>query len=154
MIIRSLCNSCFQPFELLIQPSDVELVKQLADEEGHTAPCPRLCGGRINLVGDPNIDGMRSKLKEPIHVTGLQLFQAVNGLGLPDEVPKDEVTIDSILKTNRVLSIDLDRSGDSYYLLRLKLENGISIHFTGSPRGARVLKITKEKADVSPEHSR
>ena len=55
MIILSLCNSCLQPYQLLIQPSDTELVKQIASQDGHLCPCPRLCGGQINLVGSPLI---------------------------------------------------------------------------------------------------
>ena len=58
MIINSLCNSCLQPFRLIIEPADVSLVKEISDEAGETCPCPRMCGGSINLVGDPVIKTM------------------------------------------------------------------------------------------------
>jgi hypothetical protein len=144
MIINSVCSTCFQPYKLLIQASDVELVKQLSHTEGRSCPCPRLCGGSINLVGQPDITG--TKLRDPIEITGLQLFQAVNGMGLPDEIPKDAVVIDALLRGNRVTSIDMQEFNGSFYLNELRLEGGVTIHLSAGGRGARVLKITKEKS--------
>ena len=74
----------------------------------------------------------------------MQLYQAVNGLGLADEVPKDMTVIDSVLKANKIVSIDLQEANGNYYLNELRLEGGIIVHLTSGARGARVLKITKE----------
>ena len=143
MIINSVCSTCLQPFKILIQVSDIELVKQVSTNEGRTCPCPRLCGGEINLTGEPElIAGIR--LREPMELTGLQLFQAVGGLGLADEIPKDVAVIDALLKTNRILSVDVQEANGNFYLNELRLEGGLIVHLSSGARGARVLKITKE----------
>jgi hypothetical protein len=123
----------------------VELVKQVSTDEGRKCPCPRLCGGEINLVDEPKlVEGIR--LRDPIELTGLQLFQAVNGLGLEDEIPKSSVVIDSLLKTLRVVSVDLEEVNGNFYLNELRLERDVVVHLTSGVRGARVLKITKPEA--------
>lgn len=147
MIVNSVCSTCFQPYKLLIQVSDIELVKQISTNEGRNCPCPRLCGGEINLVGNPILSPEQFRLKETIELTGLQLYQAVGGLGLPDEIPKDSIVIDSLLKAKRVIGTDVVEHEDAYYLNEIRLEDGVVIHLTAGARGARVLKITKEKSN-------
>lgn len=144
MILRSLCNSCFQPFELLLEASDIELVKQISDEHGHTVPCPRLCGGRINIVGEPNIGAMAEKLKQPMHINGKQLYQAVNGMGLPDELPQSHAALSALLRANKVVGIDLEEWGGKFYIHELKLEGGVTVHLSAGAKGAQVLKVTQE----------
>ena len=51
MMINSVCSTCLQPYKILIQVSDLELVKEISTNEGRICPCPRLCGGEINLTG-------------------------------------------------------------------------------------------------------
>lgn len=154
MIVRSLCNSCFQPFQLLLQASDVDLVKQVADEEGRTCLCPRLCGGRINLMGDPVIADMAKdqRLREPIDLTGKQLYQAINGMGLPDEVPKHVLTVEAMLKSNKVVGTVMEEVNNRIYLHELVLSNGITIHLAAGQRGAQVLRLTKGDADGTRNH--
>lgn len=143
MIVNAFCQTCLQPFVLLIQASDVELVKSISTNEGRTCPCPRLCGGEINLTGSVTVrEGV--KLRDPVELTGLQLFKAVGGLGVPDEIPKDPAVIDALLKTKKVVSVDLEEFSGNFYLNELRLEGGITVHLASGARGARVLKITKE----------
>lgn len=147
MIIKSGCSTCFQTYKLLIQVSDIDLVKQVATNEGRSCPCPRLCGGQINLVGEPLISPEVFQLRDPIELTGLQLFQALGGLGLPDEIPKDVTVIDSILRTHKVIGADVQEFNGNFYLNELRLEDGIVVHLTSGSRGSRVLKITKERTN-------
>lgn len=144
MIINSLCNTCFQPYELLIEASEVELLKQIADESGHTAPCPRLCGGTINIVGDRTIAAMATdpRNRDPLRINGKELYQAVNGLGLPDELPLNKDVIELLLNT-KVTSIVCNEIGGKYYLGEICFEGDRVMHLTSGPRGAQVLKITK-----------
>lgn len=155
MIVRSLCNSCFQPYILLVQPSDVALVRDIADENGLTAPCPRLCGGRINLNGDQVIEAIQEgkKLAEPLTITGLELFKAVNGAGLPDEIAKDWDVLVSLFRSNKVVDVNIEEANGKFYLHEVKLERGITVHLGASPRGAIVVKVTKERADGAASHS-
>lgn len=149
MIVNAGCSSCFQTYKLLIQVSDVELVKQISTDDGRSCPCPRMCGGKINLVGEPVLSPDTFSLRDPIELTGLQLFQALGGLGLPDEIPKDVLVIDALLKASRVVGVDVDEFDGSFYLSELRLEGGVTLHLTAGARGARVLKITKERTNGS-----
>ena len=144
MIVRSLCNSCFQTYSLLLQESDIALVKQIADENGQTCPCPRLCGGRINLVGTTAIDTSNLRLRDPMNLTGKELYQAVNGAGLPDEIEKGMEIIESLLKAYTITGVSLEDVNGRVYLHELILSNGMTIHLSAGARGAQVLKITKE----------
>lgn len=146
MIIYSLCNTCLQPFNLIIETVDVHLVKQITDEDGTCCPCPRLCGGNINLVGDTVISDMGKSrmLRDPLTLTGQQLYQAVSGLGMPDEVPTTVDTVDSFLRGNPVVKTVLEEKNGAIYLHELHLQSGLVVHLASGLRGAQVLKITKE----------
>jgi len=139
-----------QPYEILVQVSDVDLVRQLIDEHG-LSPCPRLCGGRINVFNDETIKALQhgKQLAPVISLTGKQLYQAVHGAGLPDEVPTSAEVITSILKANKVVDLQLEETDGRFYLHEIKLENGLTIHLGGGAR-ARVVKITKEREHGVP----
>lgn len=147
MMIYSLCNTCLQPFDLMVEVKDIELIKQVADESGNVCPCPRLCGGSINLVGDVTIDQMAKdpRFKDPIKLSGKELYQAVKGLGLPDEIPKSIEVVAAMLKANPVKDFDLSEVAGKLYLSELRLEGGVVLHLTSGPHGAQVLKMTKER---------
>lgn len=145
MIIKSLCNSCLQPFEISVSVSEVPLVKEITNDEGTTCPCPRLCGGAINLVGDPTITEMSNdrRLKEPMRITGRQLYQAVGGLGLPDEIPSSADVLEALLVGAGVAETVTEEFNKAVFLHEIKLKNGTTIHFGAGLKGAQVLKITK-----------
>lgn len=147
MIIYSLCNTCMQPLQILVETSDIELLKQISSDDGMMTKCPRLCGGTINLVGDATIEAMSKdpRLREPLSITGKELYQAVNGLGLPDEVPKSLDTVSAILRANKLKDFDLNEIAGKLYLHELRLEGGITLHLSSGPFGAQVLKMTKER---------
>jgi hypothetical protein len=144
--LTSLCNKCLQPFQILLEAGDAALIRQISLEDaGRLCKCPRLCGGKINLVGDPMIAEMGDKLREPMTLTGKELYAAVNGLGLPDEVEKDPEVIRSLLVANKVVAVDIEVVLGRLYLHELKLDNGFTIHLASGARGSQVLKVTKER---------
>lgn len=145
MIIKSLCNSCLQPFEISVSVSEVPLVKEVTNEEGTMCPCPRLCGGSINLIGDATISEMSNdrRLREPMKVTGKQLYQAVNGLGLPDEIPTSVEVLEALLAGSEVVETTTEEFNKAVFLHEIKLKNGSTIHLGSGLKGAQVLKITK-----------
>jgi hypothetical protein len=145
MVINSLCNTCLQPFELMLEASDLPLIKQISDPEGNLAPCPRLCGGFINLVGEPTLTVMAKdrRLKKPLRIGGKELYQAVNGLGLPDEIPSSSELIQALLKSETVKKAIIEDSNGRLYLHELHMSGGTIIHLTGGLKGAEVLKVTK-----------
>lgn len=148
MIINSLCNTCLQPFVLTMTSDEARLVKQITDESGHTAPCPRLCGGHINLIGDPIISSMAEdrRLRDPMSISGLELYQAVGGMGLPDEIPKDLTVIESLFKAGTLSGVSVEEVNGKFYLHEIRLSNGAIFHLAAGSRGAQILKITKERA--------
>lgn len=156
MIIRTLCNTCLQPFELMLEASDLELVKQISDQAGETCPCPRLCGGAILLVMDPTFSQMTNdpRLKNPLRVSGKELFKAVNGAGLPDEIPNDPNVVLAMLKSSPISDASIEVVGKDVLLHELRLQNGVTIHLASGLRGAHVLKMTKEREHARPATDR
>jgi hypothetical protein len=148
MKFTAVCNACMQPFVLDLEPEDKPLLAQvtLEDPEGMLCRCPRLCGGRINLVPDPTIELMSKSLREPLHLTGKELYVAVHGLGLPDEVVRTVETVEAMLKAHKIVGVDLEAVNDAVFLHELKLESGVTIHLSAGARGAQVFKMTKEKS--------
>lgn len=148
MIVHSLCNTCFQRYEIRVEPNDVPLLKQLADEHWLTG-CPRHCGGKINL-SNPSDHVFKElvnnpMLKDPLSLTAQELFKAAKGGGLPDEIPKSMELVVALLKSSPVVGVNAQFDGKNVYLHEIALENGSCIHLAAGSRGAQVLKITKEK---------
>jgi len=144
MMIRSLCNSCMQPFEISVEVAEVSLVKEITDDAGLFCPCPRLCGGKINLVGDATIEEMSKdrRLKDPMRISGRELYRAVNGLGLPDEFPNSTEVISSFIQGG-VEEVDIEEFQGKFFIHELKLKNGSVLHLGAGLKGAQVLKITR-----------
>ena len=40
MIIPSLCNTCLQPYQILVEAHEVPLLKQIATDDGEACPAP------------------------------------------------------------------------------------------------------------------
>ena len=144
MIFHTVCTSCGQSFRVNVEPGDVPLVKQLVDEETKTCPCPRLCGGRLPLSSSGGVPEDSRVFRFPVDLTGKDLYRAVNGAGLPDEIPKDRAVIEAMLRAYRVKDVVLEESGNRYFLHAIELDNGTTVHLCAGSRGAQVLKITKE----------
>lgn len=145
MIIHSVCNSCLQPFTIIVESRDVHLIRQISEEEGQLCPCPKLCGGKINLVGQPALDVVRDRLKQHIQLTGTELYKAVMGAGLPEEIPRSPEVVEAMLLAHKVVKVNVSQEGITVFLNEIHLENGVVLHLTAGLRGAHVLKITKEK---------
>jgi hypothetical protein len=155
VIILSLCNTCLTRFKILVEPSKAHLLRQISSEDGVTAACPRLCGGRINLTGGA-ISRMakNSALRESMNLTVEELYKAVSGAGLPDEIVKDPDTIRALLKANKIVDVGVEKDGEDFYIHELLLDNKLIVHLGTGLRGARVVKITKEYARASGNNRR
>lgn len=148
MIVHTLCNSCLQPYRILIEAGDAHLIKQMQTEEtGKLVPCPRLCGGNISLAYDGLIDEMSKdpRLKTPLNVTAKELYKAVNGAGLPDEIPLDVDVVEMLFSYWKV-DAKVEQVDGAIYIHELQLESGHTVHLAAGQRGAQVLKITKRRA--------
>ena len=147
MLIHSLCDKCYQSFKLVLEPADLELVKQVSDAQGFSAPCPKLCGGRINLVGNPSWGGIRFYAGDAMTVTGKEFYKAVMGGGLPQELPKSAGEIESILKSGKITDMLMEVYNDQVYLHELEIDKETIIHLCSGAKGAQILKITKRHKD-------
>jgi hypothetical protein len=144
VILTSLCNTCFSSFHVTVEPEDVHLLQGLRDDDGLCA-CPRLCGGKINLGKMPVADLVNHPaVKPPLSVTARELYKAVQGAGLPDEVPTSVESLFAILKTYRIVNAKMVKDGRIIYLNELTLDNGLIVHLSAGRLGAAVVKITKE----------
>lgn len=142
MIIHSVCSSCLRSFNLMVEPTDIQLVKEIADDEGNTCPCPSLCGGSINLVGPPTVPE-NVHVKAPINLTGRQLYQAVNGLGLPEELPRTVESVEKALVSHVVTKVVVEEHQGKVYLHEFHLATGDVLHLASGSKGAQVLRIVK-----------
>jgi hypothetical protein len=142
VIFDALCNSCLQPFVVTVGPDEKQLVQGELDADGHCA-CPRLCGGKLLLGDAANKVREGAQLAKPLHLTGTELFQAIHGLGLPDEVTDDPDLVEALLKTNPVTGAKLEQVMGRVFLHELHLANGMVVHLTAGARGAQLLKVTR-----------
>lgn len=155
MIQKSLCTRCFQAYVITIEAGDKALYAQMQDDGSiikNLISCPRKCGGFITPLNSDDI-----RLKAPVFAYALsltvpELYKAVNGAGLPDEVPKDLDAINALLLVHRVNETMLEEVGRQFLLHGLKLSNGFTIHLGCSPKGPCIVKITKEAPDGSGNH--
>lgn len=153
MAIRSICNSCFQAFEIACAPQnpadDSVVSAMLADGllvEG-MLPCPKGCGGRINFFADETIDQLvlGPNMREPLSLTVAELYKALHGGGLPEEIPKSAEVVDALLRANMIASADVEERSGRVYLHVLRLSNGLNIHLSPGVYGAQVTKIVRGK---------
>jgi len=143
MILCTLCNSCHECFDIVIAPDMGHLIAQLANEDG-VAECPRHCGGKILLTGGQAMQLLAQAEKGPhTNLTAVELYRAIHGAGLPDEIPKSGELVEAMLKTHKVKDAIVEEVGERIYLHELLLENGSIIHLTAGGRGAQVLKVTR-----------
>jgi len=146
MIFMTLCNRCMQPFQIHIKPDETSLIDQIVDDE-QTCKCPRLCGGRVILEKSKTLSEMATdpRARTPLHLTGTQLFQAVNGMGCPDEIPKDATVLEALLRAYTITAVAVRENQGSIFLDQLVLSDGTTIHLVSGGGGAQVLKITKKE---------
>lgn len=143
-LIRSVCNTCFQAYVLRISDSEKSLLSEILDASGESCPCPRNCGGSIPLQNSQEFTDMHAILREPLSITGTELYQAVNGLPLPDEVVKDLEVVKHLSRPENVKYITLSEHDGQVYVSDISLNDGMKLHLTAGPRGALLFKITKQ----------
>lgn len=138
MRIELMCNSCAQRFSVWVKgEQDKNLINSITKEDG-LITCPRLCGGQVTSM-DVRAPGM----KDAMSLTAQELFTAVQGAGLRDELEKNPYVIEALLKAG-IKSVDIETHQDKIYIHEIKV-NGSTIHLTAGIKGAMVLKVTKDK---------
>ena len=144
MTFITVCNTCLQPIELRLDPDEVRLVKEMVAED-KTIQCPRLCGGRILMTPSPELSKMvsDSRLRDPVVLTGKELYKALLGAGMPDEIPASPEAVEALLLANKVIGVEVVRDGKSIGITELRLANKTIIHLASGRIGAAVLKITR-----------
>lgn len=154
MTFLSICNRCFQSYELTILPKDRELMSQIEDPTSFTK-CPRHCGGLINLYPVVEFSELQGNAlsKDPMQLTAKELYAAFYGSGLPDELPRRTEIVESLLKANTITAVKLEQADETsgIYLHAIELANGLTIHLGGGI-GPRVVKITKEMKNGTSDH--
>jgi hypothetical protein len=142
VILNTHCDKCFQAFEIDLNSTEVPMLQDLVDEN-KTVSCPRGCGGRVPMSDDEN--ALRGR--HPIHLSGLSLYQALHGAGLPDEIPCDINVLAALLKANTVINVSVEEHNKKIYLHEIDMSDGSTIHLAAGLKGALVMKITKKVPD-------
>jgi hypothetical protein len=142
VILGALCEACLQRYEVRVGLHEKALLDQLTAES--SVKCPK-CKGVLTIGLVEKIAGITAgrELKDYIILTGTQFYQAVNGMPLPDEVPKSAEAIEAMLRSHGVVGVKTETVGDRIYLHELTLSNGITVHLAAGGRGAQVLKMTR-----------
>lgn len=146
-MIFTVCDTCLQPYRLSIGDRESVLLEQI--KESGVVPCPRLCGGYLALDQTKMLGkaAAQKSLKDPLHLTVTELFQALHGHGLPDEIPKDELVVKALLEGSTPLNWVFERDGKNIYLHEIVLKD-VVVHLASGMRGAQILKITKKVPHV------
>lgn len=84
------------------------------------------------------------RLKPPLPITAKELFKAVKGAGLPDEIPLNADVVRLQFKASAVDTIATQEHGQRVYLHEIHFADGNVMHLSSGLRGAEVLKITKK----------
>lgn len=107
--------------------------------------CPNYitCKGRItkrsfNLAVSGHIPKAR-------HISALDLYHAISGLGLPGERCCSVADLKKIMIGSKIWSVHLEKMADPKrsIILAIELDNRKIIHITTSTKGAVVYKITE-----------
>lgn len=139
---RTVCNTCIHGFEVVVTPEDSSLFESLVGAT-KTCKCPKLCGGSILLTNDYLLIDMYDKVDRKTRITASELYKAVHGVGLPDEIVKDAIVVESLLKANLIDAVKTEERNGRVYIHEIALDNGVSLHLAAGSAGAVVFKITK-----------
>lgn len=144
MIVTTLCNSCLQSFELQVSSEETYLLREIMGEDS-TIDCPRLCGGKILFSSTKGLANMANdpRLRDPVRLTGKELYKAVKGVGLPDEVPSSKEVVEALLVANQVIGAEIEVVGKRIFLHELRLKNRTILHLSSGKHGCEVVKITR-----------
>lgn len=129
------CKKCGAQFIVPSIDPDIGLLKT-------RMRCPSSCGGTVRLRAETNI-----RMKQPVQqVTALHLYQAVMGVGLPQERRCGPGDVTKVLVGSRIKAIDIVEAPDPRRSIvnSITLEDGRVVYLASSTKGATVYRITEE----------
>lgn len=142
-MIVILCTNaaCQARFRVLGDPAEVAtLVGDQSEFWPDRYVCP-LCEGRAQCVSEAEIDV--STLGPVRDLEAMEMFQALNGVGLPEEMNCTQKNVAELLLHHRVVRIgghDV-RNTPRYALEWMDLDSGHRLFFAASSHGALVYRI-------------
>ena len=141
------CDSCLTVVRFVDDPQVCQSFLEHSIWEGGY-PCVRQCGAKMTRIPGGEWETWKSSHDEGIlklyELSMAELFRAMSGFGLPDELQVEPEYVKALLLSNPITDLLLQRSDSGRTVIkRLDLKNGLSIHLASSPRGATVYKITR-----------
>lgn len=150
-MITLACLECHLALRTSGEPVEVDfLVGMRSDWYPDRYPCPRSgCKGTMTLT-----DVIESKvlpLLEVHDLTPQECFQALKGMGLPEE---KQATIDVIVKClegKKIVSFEAEPVANSprTVIRSILMEGGVRLYLGSSPQGATVYRIANSRSHVS-----
>jgi hypothetical protein len=144
------CPTCKVLVRISGEIHDIRRVTDLATTGYHKCVTTG-CGGSMNRISYKEAAAYYANETKHSHVELLELsaqefLKAVVGFGLPNEINADPEIVESLLKSNQIVSVEITKSktpGRSV-LNSLSLNNGLTIHVASGAEGPTVYKITRK----------
>lgn len=152
------CDSCLQVIR--VQGDPEELCRLIAQNPTwkDRLPCVNSgCSGPLKLLTE-DVLALLSNVLEPgligvVDLTPREMFQALCGFGLPEEVGQAPEVVVALLRSTSISDVAVRISPSGRTIIdRLDLSNRLSIHLAASPDGAVAFKITRGKHAQQLEH--
>lgn len=106
--------------------------------------CPEYsCGGKLKQT--VHKVGKRGHERVYTLIGALELYQAVMGIGLPEERKCSPKNVRKMMLGSSILDVSVEAAPDPQrsIITSLTLNNGKVLHFTISVRGATIFKVTE-----------
>jgi hypothetical protein len=144
VVICSGCGAVFRVLETDPMSSDcVQLVGPKSEWWPDRYTCPR-CGAQA-AGADENSLPRSVQTASVVDLTPIEMFSAMSGFGLPDELPSSVENIAETLKgspVKRVVGQNVPNTGRCSVDF-IELVNGVRVYFGASVHGAVVYRIVK-----------
>lgn len=131
------CKHCGFGARVSGERKDIEF---LVHEEHHCPVCE--CG--IQRTTASSMWNMTVK-----RLTFQEFYNAVNGMGLPNETVTHKEPVVAMLMACKIESVDASEVEERCIINSVTLDNGVTLHFAASGYGAAVYKATRRGIDAS-----
>ena len=138
------CMHCFTAVRVMGEPQEVALVGEGSEfwpDKYVCVQCERPCEGIYE--GDAEQSALeKMKLRE---LTAQEFYAALNGLGTPDEMHCDTVTVRELFSSKTVRRVhSKDVRGTTRSVIEsIEFDDGTRLYLAAAPLGAVVYRITR-----------
>lgn len=156
------CDACLMAVIVVGDPDDIRRLITHHPMWKDGLPCVREgCLEKMyQLDVLPDMLRSQANVLEQVELTPEELFRAMGGFGLPEEIGFAPEMVRALLLSSKVVGMSADKVVSGRVILdRLDLEDGTSLHLASSRQGPVVFKVTRRRdanegndhVDVQPD---